>query len=136
VADSAITVDSDAALKALARVLPVARENLGRANQQTGATVRTIAQSLVPVQTGNLKSAIVETFNPETGTAVVGVRGGRVTGERGRTVNPATYGRHVHNGTIYMRGRPFMAQAAERGRAIQIRNAKDAGRDIERDMAP
>lgn len=88
--------------RSVVRSLTSAGGPIGRQLYQTGLRVQSRAKRNCPVDTGRLRSSI-QTTAPffENGMPTVSV---------GTNVNYAIF---VHNGTRYMRGRPFLTDALE-----------------------
>lgn len=111
------------------------REALLVATEETVGAVKLSAIQRVPVRYGPLRDHIATTFSKRSGFGRVGIRSGTMTVADGegepRTVNPANYGRLVHDGTANTEEQPFMLNAAESQRAPYAQRLKAAGRRLE-----
>lgn len=112
----------EATRRAFQRAPDVARVHASSAVAASTFAVAQRARSLVPVDTGTLKSAI-ETSRTVSGlTGTVGV------------AQPGFYWRFVEFGTQHMAARPFFRPAAEMERSAFIERFRQIGPKIERDM--
>jgi HK97 gp10 family phage protein len=122
------------AMRAAFKALPeVTRDRLNEATEKTAFSLLQRALALVPVLTGALKSKLNWTISRTTGIAKVGIEKGLVGDE-----NPALYGHLVefgHAGPHPAPAHPFMIPAAEAEREPYLDRCRDAGKNVERDMA-
>jgi hypothetical protein len=113
-------VDASDVDRALLRLDPVFREELGRATELTLREIARQAAEKVPVRSGNLKKFIAWRFYQTRLSGTVGIRKGVAVlparfsgvGPGGRVVEPSRYARFVHFGSIHNRAVPFMLDAA------------------------
>jgi hypothetical protein len=110
--------------RAMSRIEPVYREELGFSIVEGSEEVVRLARMLAPRRLGNLRQFITYKYDKRTGRSKVGIKAGKI-GRRGtigrKTTNsaalhPSVYGRMVHEGTKYIPANPFMVQAAEMAR--------------------
>lgn len=113
-------------LKAIHNAPEVAKLHASQAISTSTFAVAQRARALVPVDTGNLKSAI-ESQSPK-------VRG--LTGRVGLAAGAsASYWFFVEFGTRFMAAQPFFRPAAEAERNDFVRRMQDIGPKMERDLS-
>lgn len=120
-----VTLDGfEATRRALVRAPEVARVHASSAVAASTFAVSLLAQSLVRVDTGLLKSSIGST---RTVSGLVG--------NVGITNRAAFYWRFVEFGTVKVPARPFFRPAAEQERSTFIQRMREIGPRMERDLS-
>ena len=114
----------EATRRALVKAPDVARVHASSAVATSTFAVAQRARSMVPVDTGTLKSSIASSRT---------VNG--LSGSVGLDNRAAYYWRYVEFGTRNMAARPFFRPAAEQERNAFIQRMREIGPKIERDLA-